>query len=358
VKAINRRIAAGLGVLLGSAVFTATAGAQATSVYHPAAESRTFTTSVGGWTESDAEAGLCVPALLCPTPMNTFEPMDGSSGPSDGFIRTAISGLAGAAGDVAGIWQSPSFVYNGAQGQLADQVALSLSRKVDISDFLDVGGTSSNFTVDIINPTTGIAIATPFDNVPVTSDIPEWTTFGPVAVGPALLGIGQTYAIRITSRFTFGATVLPGATVDYDDVGFVAVKEPPPPPPPPPPRRYDVPFVTSFIDSNMRNWIGIRRGVGLVLVRCPGRARKETNRCNFSLQVLWKRNGPNASGERTVGVRPGNKKVVALPIKAAFRSRILNRDIILVRYRFRGGSVRTTVYKQLRIVDCSRAGVC
>jgi hypothetical protein len=364
VKAINRRIAGVLGAVLGAAFFAAPASAQEVSIYHPDAESRTFRTSVGGWTNSDTESGLCVPALTCPTPENTFEPEDGRAGPNDGHIRTAISGPAGAAGDVAGIWQSPSFVYNGAQGQQPTQIAFALNRKFDIADFLDVGGTSSTFTVEIVNPNTGVVAAVVFDNVPVTADVPEWTPAGPVDVAPGLLALGRTYAIRITSRFIFGSTVLPGATLDYDDVGFLAIRDPsapggpPGPPGPPGEGRFDAAFATSFINNNMRNWIGIRRGKGLVLVRCPGRARKETDACRFHLTVLWKRNGPPASPERSAAVAPKKKTIVALPIRGQFRDQILTRDMVLVRYRFRAGSVSTTVYKQLRIINCANAGAC
>lgn len=349
MKVIRRRLAASIGGFALVVALAASASAQKRVNYPADPNSRTFATSAGGWSDTTTSDGLCVPVLLCPTPENTFEPSDGQGGSNDGFIRTSISGLAGVAGNVTGIWQSPSFVYRGIDGRTSDRLHFFISRRAEISDLVDVGGGSADFTAEIVPSGSGVPVAVPFDSVNQTDTVEKWIKLGPAEIAPGDLRIGQSYAIRIITRFTFGSTVIPGASVDYDNVGLVAL---------PPERRFDTAFMNGFIQNNMRNWIGIRGGKGLVLVRCPGRARQLNATCRFDLTMLWKRRGPAASASRTVNLVPLRVAVASLPIRAAYRSSVLRRPMILVRFRFSGGPVTATVYKNLRVVNCARAAVC
>ena len=93
---------------IAMAVLPAQASAvDATSEYHPDLDARSFVTSVGGWTESSSETGLCVPVLSCPEITNEWVASGGTGGASDGHLRTSIADLLGVAGESQGIWTSP-----------------------------------------------------------------------------------------------------------------------------------------------------------------------------------------------------------------------------------------------------------
>ena len=361
--------------------FATSAVAQTVSAYPPDNEARLFTTSAGGWTSSTTSSGFCESISLCPTMTNSFESSGGTGGASDGFLRSRIdSSLTGAQGQTSAVWVSPSFTYQGAGGQVPDTILFGLHRRASVGPFLAVSGTNADYTVEIINAA-GAPVAVPLDHQRI-GEAADWL---PVTaeVDPAKLVIGQDYRLRITSTFTFGVEVEPGATVDYDELGLLATDEPAPPPGPPGPPGapgapgapgspgsqggqgprgpggpIDVAFLNSFIKNNTRNWVALNGDHAGVLVRCPGRAKQVAKSCRFQLTVLMKRRGPNASKTAKFALKPHGKRVANLKLRNRFVKKLAAKETILVRYRVQVGKLLTTVYKQLRVVHCERSATC
>jgi hypothetical protein len=383
-----RAAAAGAAACLWSMIAAGPAFGQAVSVYHPDAESRHFTTSAGGWTGSEGEGGSCTP-FTCPTVTNSHQSSGGASGAGDGHLRTAVDGTLGVSGVVTGTWLSPAFTYAGAAGQAPDRLELALARRAELTNFASASQNNATYTVEIVGAGGGGVAALVVDNQPL-SDSPAFVPVGPLAVDPGLLAVGQQYQIRITTRFAFGSTVVPGGSVDYDDVLLTAVDDPAPPAGPGGPggpgggtgdpgspgsgspgptgprgpqgprgdRALDTAFLTSFIKNNTRNWVGLNGNALEVLVRCPGRAKEKGGVCRFKLTALWKRRGPAATRTRNVNLRAKGKRIVALPLVPGLQRRVATRGQILVRYEVRVGDVRAKVFKQLKIVRCQRAASC
>jgi hypothetical protein len=270
-----------------------------------------------------------------------------------------------------------------------DRLEFAFARRVDLSNFASASQNNATYTIEIVGAGGGAVAALIVDNQPL-SDSPDFVPVGPTEVDPALLTVGQQYQIRITTRFAFGSTVVPGGSVDYDDFVLSAIDDPALPAGPGGPggpggsgggagdpgagsggpsgprgpqgprgnRPLDTAFLTSFIKNNTRNWAGLNGNALAVLVRCPGRAKEKGGVCRYKLTALWKRRGPAATSTRTVNLRAKAKRVVALPLLPSLQRRIAGREQILVRYEIRVGDVRAKVFKQLRIVRCQRVASC
>src|SRR5690348_16404687 len=129
------RIAVALtaGLLLALPV---TAGA-ATSKYPSASDARGFVGGAAGWTSSSSTEGTCLAPVLCASVENTFQPSGGSD--ESGFIRSAYTGVAGATavgGTTRGIWESPSFTYDGVDGDEATSIGFALDRRSNVDQLL------------------------------------------------------------------------------------------------------------------------------------------------------------------------------------------------------------------------------
>jgi hypothetical protein len=386
-----RMLVAGAAACALSATAVSPAAAQSVSVYHQDAESRHFTTSAGGWTSSVGQDGPCTP-FTCPTVTNSHETSAGAGGAGDGHLRTALDGTLGVSGVVSGAWLSPAFAYTGAVGLAPDRLEFSFARRVELSNFASASQNNATYTVEIVGAGGGAVAAIVVDNQPL-SESPDFVPVGPIEVDPGLLTIGQQYQVRITTRFAFGSTVVPGGSVDYDDVTLSAVDDPAPPAGPGGPggsggqggsggagdpggpgssgprgprgpqgprgdRALDTAFLTSFVKNNTRNWVGLNGNALEVLVRCPGRAKEKGGVCRYKLTALWKRRGPAATSTRTVSLRAKAKRVVALPLLPTLQRRVAGREQILVRYEVRVGDVRAKVFKQMKIVRCQRVASC
>lgn len=374
----RRQIALFAAAALASLVVAAPVSAQSGTVYHPDTDSREFAGSVGGWTSSTGTGGLCIAQpLLCPSVTNTFEASGGIGGATDGHVRTATGGVAGVSGAVLGVWESPDFIYGGAAGSVPDSLQFGHYRRAAVADLINAGGRAV-YRIEIVDAGSGAPQVVLTDNTLLT-DSPEWETPGLREISPQSLAVGESYRFRITTRFEFGPQAIPTTTVDYDSVALAAIDEPEVQGPTGPqgpsgprgPRgpsgsngsdgddgKFDVAFLNSFVKNNMRNWTGVRRREMLVLVRCPGRARQKGRFCSFGLTALARRRGPAASKARTVRIPPKGRRLVRLPLRRPFHGEITKREQILVRYRVRVGTIRTTVFKQLRVVSCRRAAVC
>jgi hypothetical protein len=382
-----RMLAAG-AVASALSVAAAPAAAQSVTVHHQDAESRHFTTSAGGWTSSVGQDGPCTP-LTCPAVANSHETSGGAGGAGDGHLRTAVDGTLGVSGVVSGVWLSPAFTYAGAGGLVPDRLEFALARRVELSNFASASQNNATYTVEIVGAGGGAVAALVVDNQPL-NESPDFVPVGPTEVDAALLTVGQQYQIRITTRFAFGSTVVPGGNVDYDDVTLSAIDDPAAPAGPGGPggrggsdgsgdpggpgtsgprgprgpqgprgdRALDTAFLTSFIKNNTRNWVGLKGNALAVLVRCPGRAKEKGGVCRYELTALWKRRGPAATSSRTASLRAKGKRVVALPLLPTLQRRVAGREQILVRYEVRVGDVRAKVFKQLKIVRCQRVASC
>jgi hypothetical protein len=214
LKATVAACAAGLAVW----ALPATAGAATSTTYHPSSESRSFSASAGGWTEETESDGLCLPILLCPIISNEFVGTGGAGG--EGHLETSVVSLLGVAGESRAIWSSPSFVYNGADGKAPTKVWLKISRNSDLAALLAVVGNEADYSVEIVNDATGVATRV-IDRASLRPT-QGWTTSGRVALDEEELDLGATYHLRIISRFVYGAEVIPGGAVGYDDVSLTA----------------------------------------------------------------------------------------------------------------------------------------
>jgi hypothetical protein len=201
---------------------SATAQADVTSVYHPTQVSRDFSTSAGGWTATSEAEGLCVPVLLCPTVTNSFQASGGAGGAADGYLRTNVSSLLGVAATVRGIWTSPAFTYNGAGGNVPDNVSFNLARRAEVSQLLALLG-DANYSVDLVDNTPGGTTVNLVNADPIV-ETSNWTGIPTVNVNPAQLTIGHSYSIRITSEFNVPVNAIPSINADYDNVVLSATK--------------------------------------------------------------------------------------------------------------------------------------
>jgi Ca2+-binding RTX toxin-like protein len=216
-----------LPILIAAFVFAAlpTHAAAQTSVYHPDQASRSFGGSAGGWVGSDSAGGPCAIPLLCPAVSNGFVASGGTGGAGDGHLRTELGGLLGVGGEVRGIWRSPAFTYRGARGQQPDRIELGLDRRAEVDSFLAATGNEADFTVELVDQSAGntaVTVAGPTSLAGASG----WSAIPTAAVNPAQLEIGHAYHLRVTSRFQFGADVVPGATIDYDNVVLTATRDP------------------------------------------------------------------------------------------------------------------------------------
>lgn len=343
---IGRVVAiAGLSASL-FAVSAATASAQTfVSKYHPNASVRNFPGGASGWTGDSTSEGLCVPVLLCPSITNTGETQGGAGGANDGFIRTSLGSLTGVGATSTGFWTSPSFVYRGAEGRKANQVTFRVTRRSDVGQLLNVAGNEANYSVDLVDENTGVAVQ--LIDTRTLAGAPDWTTGPSVAINPDLLIAGRTYRFKITTTYVTGETVIPGGSADYDNVVLTAKQVPLVVGPP---RVLNVAFLTSFINNNTSNHTRVRQNSLFVLVRCPGIARQKGRGCRFEVTGMWHRRGPTATDTRRLFLAPRQDRTIKLHLKRQYRAAIFRREEILVRYRVRVGNVRTTVYKQLRVV--------
>jgi hypothetical protein len=357
VTKLRTVVAVGLAAgLLGALAPGASAQGTQTSVYHPTEGARTFSGGLNGWVGSKTKSGLCLPFLTCPSITNTHQPNGGNP---DGYIRTRMGGaLADVAASVSGIWESPSFSYQGAQGHVPTSLSFAMDRRAAVTNLLNVAGSSASFSVEVVNAGNGSIVQV----VPgsTLAGAANWTSIPPVLLDPSKLVIGQSYFFRITSRFGFDPVVIPSARAEYDNVALTATFVPGPQIPHIPENRLLTDrFLTDFIKNNTRNWIGIKGNKALVMTRCPGRAVQQAPNCQFDVTVLKHRRGPAATNTLSFALAAGHKKFLTFGIKPQFRNaEFKTRAQILTRFHVVIGNINIVVYKQLRPVDCARRPVC
>lgn len=333
----------------------ATAGAAASSYPSPAA--RGFNGGAAGWTSSTSAQGACLPPVLCASVENSFQSSGGADG--GGFIRSAYTGVVGVTavgGTTSGVWESPVFTYKGVGGEAASSVRFSLDRRSSVDQLLAVTGNSAEYTVRLVDLSAGGAATTLI--APTTlAGANSWTEVTRGSIEPQALSLGDSYRIQITSSYTTGTAVLATGNADYDNVELSAAS-----------------------GSNGGKGAGGGNGKGkggnsgalseqrllellrqgtpgsavvsnggkrlLVRVSCP---RKVGHTCRTTAQGLLNRHRP-ATLKRTVRLRPGRGKLVALRIKPAARKRVTARKRLLVRQRVHAGKAVATVYKSRKLI--------
>jgi hypothetical protein len=331
----------------------------ATSKYPPAAAARGFSGGSAGWASTTSNEGICLPPLLCASAENSFQASGGADGA--GFIRSSYTGVAGVTavgGTTSAIWESPSFTYSGVNGGEAASVSFSLDRRSSVDQLLAVAGNSAEYAVRLIDLSEGGEASTLI--APVTlAGAGSWTGVQRGAINPGSLTPGHEYRIQITSRFTSGTSALVTGSADYDNV------------------------VLSASDANgsggkkgkgKSNGNGGGNGTGafdsrrleellrqatpgtavlggkgkrlFVRVKCP---RRIGHTCRTTAQGLLRKKRP-ATLKRTVRLRRGKSKLLALPVKPKARERVARRKRLLVRQKVRAGKVTATVTKSRRLI--------
>jgi hypothetical protein len=308
----------------------------ASSAYPTNEEARSFHQSDGGWHGSTSFGGLCVPGVNCPTVTNDHVGSGGAGGQDDGYLRTRIGSLLGVGATSRGIYQSPSFVYQGAAGSDPAGLALRLKRRSSLGTLLAVTGNSAEYSVDLVDLSQGSNATSVIDAKPI-GDQDSWRTHR-VSVPPGSMTLGDSYRIRITSEFQTGVQVVPGGSVGYDDVVLEA-------------KPMDSGAAMQHLARRVRRGLGpaVQRGKALkVRVRCPRSVRP--HKCKIRLAASLKRNGPKVTNVRRARVGAGKKRNIRLRVKHAHSKRVAHRRRILVIEKVRVGDRRITVIKRVPII--------
>jgi hypothetical protein len=184
---------------------------------------QTFADDAGGWTPSTASTGLCVPMVTCAVATSAYSGTGGSDGVADGYLSTTFTGLANALASTTSTWTSPAFAYDGVAGQVPTAVTFDLARKATVGTALGLDVLNdSTFRVDLVDAETGMVVEV--KRPEPLAGATEWTAVATADVSPARLSIGHSYRVRITTTYGSTVTVVPDASVGYDDVRLTATR--------------------------------------------------------------------------------------------------------------------------------------
>lgn len=346
----SRRTAMAVACLASLALVLPAAARAATSKY-PSSPAAGFNGGLAGWASSSSNEGICLPPLLCASVDNSFQETGGADG--GGYVRSAYTGVVGVTavgGTTAGIWESPTFIYDGAGGEEATAVSFSLDRRASVDQLLAVAGNSAEYTVRLIDLSDGGEALT-LIQAATLAGAGSWTEVTRGSVDPGRLTVGHDYRIQITSRYTSGTGVLVTGSADYDNV------------------------VLRASDGSSGNGKGGNGSSGgalseqrltallrqatpgtavlgsngkrlFVRVKCPGKIGRS---CRTTAQGLLRKGRP-ATKRRTVRLRSGKAKLVALQVKPKARQQLRTRKRLLVRQEVRTGKVTATVVKARKLI--------
>ncbi|HEX4463325.1 MAG TPA: hypothetical protein VH042_01645 [Solirubrobacterales bacterium] len=330
------------------------------SKYPPAPASRGFSGSAAGWTSSTGSDGICLPPLLCASVTNSYQDTGGADG--GGYIRSAYTGVVGVTavgGTTTGVWESPAFTYAGAAGGEATAISLSLDRRASVDQLLAVAGNSAEYTVRLVDASEegeALTLIAPTTLAGANS----WTGVSRGSIDPESLTPGDEYRIQITSSYTTGTGVLVTGNADYDNVVLSASDGV---------RRGGKKvngkgkanggggngtgaFDSGRLEELLRQatpGTAVLGGKGkklFVRVKCP---RKIGHACRTTAQGLLRKKRP-ATLKRTVRLRSGKSKLLALRVKPKARKQVMKRKRLLVRQKVRAGKVTATVTKSRRLI--------
>jgi hypothetical protein len=326
----------------------------ASSKYPSASAARGFNGGGAGWDPSSNTNGTCLPPLLCASVENSFQGSGGADG--GGYIRSAYTGVVGATaigGTTTALWQSPPFTYSGAAGAAPAEVDFQMDRRADVDQLLGVSGNSAEYSVRLVDLSAGGEAVTLI--APRTlAGAGSWTTVASGPVDPDSLTIGDEYRIQISSRYSSGTSVLVSGSADYDDVALNAAgggadgkdggkggggsgKGA---------SGLDSQRLEELLRQSTPGTATLHGKRLLVRVTCP---RKVGRQCQATVQGLLKKKRP-ATNRRTVRLRSGKSKLVALRVKPKARKRVAMRKRILVRQKVRAGKVTATIFKRRLLI--------
>jgi hypothetical protein len=358
-------------VLAGMLAFGATSAQAARDVYPPSDNVRTLDSGDAGWTDSSETTGPCVPVLLCPTVTNSVESTGGAPG---GYLRTAVSNFAGVDATGIGTFVSPTFKYEGVGGEKPDSIKLRLSRIADVAAFLDVTGDGANYSVQLVDTTSGPNVQL---IAPTTmAGAEDFTEIRPVDIEPNAFKVGHVYRVRIVSTFTSGtAQVIPDASAGYDNIRLVAQRN-----------TGDgnnggntgsnggngANGNNGANGSNGGNGGGGNGGNGaggrfdgngvvagaaklkgdrlILKVKCKTKPR---SRCRVNVQALMSKRGPAVSNKRTARVKAGSKRKVSLDLKGKYAAKVARKGKVVIKQVVRKGGKTTRGYKKVKVKAAS-----
>ena len=333
----------------------------AKSLYPPDPNARTLDAGPAGYVGTTRTEGLCVPILLCPTVTNSYQPSGGVN--NSGYLRTAFGpSIAGVGATSIGIYTSPSFTYNGVEGQEAETLEFIFARRANVAAILQVTGNSATVSVDLVATSGGASV-----NVINNETLAGQTDFAEktVPLATEALAIGQSYQIRITTRVTSGVQVVPSGFADYDNIRLRAKAKlggggngggggggggnggggggnggggg----------KANDGRFDGNGVIAGPAKLRGDRL---LVRVRCN---KKPKGRCKLQLQGLLKKRGPVVTNRRTVRVRPGQKRRIALDVRGGPNGRVVAalkaRKRVVIKQTVRKGGKVTTGFVRVKV---------
>ncbi len=330
----------------------AVAGA-ADSKYPPASDARGFGGGLAGWTSSTSNEGNCLAPVLCASVENSHQASGGADG--GGFIRSAYTGVSGVmavAGTTTAVWQSPAFTYDGVAGDEPTAVDFAFDRRANVDQLLAVSGNSAEYSVRLVDLSEGGEALTVIG--PTTlAGANAWTNVSSGPIDSEALFPGDEYQLQITSRYTTGTSVLASGSADYDNVVLSASdgkgssagkgkrkgK-----------RAGGSALSAQRLESLLRQaapGTAVLKGKRLfVRVECP---REAGHACRTTAQGLLRKGRP-ATTKRTVRLRGGKSRLIALRVKPKAREQVATRKRLLVRQKVRAGKVTATVVKSRRLV--------
>lgn len=190
---------------------------------YPGGEGTSFGTTDGGWVHTSRYTALCQPlaTLLCPAMNGSHEATNGATGTGEGFLRDTAQGALGSVlgGTSTGIWTSPEFTYDGAEGEPAESLGFALARKGAIADLLSQ--TTASWQVDLVRSSDSTVI--PLIPAGPATDSASWVNIPGSALAADALTIGDSYRIVITTNVTTATLALaPSGNFDYDEVALTA----------------------------------------------------------------------------------------------------------------------------------------
>jgi hypothetical protein len=326
-------VAAALAVV---AALPAVAQANVVSDYPPSSDARTFGSSAAGWGSTSKIGGLCIPVVNCPLVQNVYRPSGGAAGAADGFIRTSLASIAGAAAESEGVWTSPAFTYNGAAGKAADRLVFSFRLRAEVGPLLNVAGNGVDYTVQILGGESGENVAIAAVEEQALDPTDGWVAIPPIELSAGDLNLGGTYRIRITTRFANSTEVIPGGDVDYDNVRLRAVDEP------------TIREIRNQVVSVLPGSATLGGNRIFVKMRCPSGVPKQ---CRYALVGLVRRGGARLTLPRYARVAPGGQKTLGLSVRQGFQRQVATKRNVLFRIRGRVGATTITVFKKMTLVQ-------
>ena len=316
----------------------------------PNGQSSNFNGGAGGWDGDVSYAGLCIPTLTCPAAATSYVATGGADG--GGYVRSDFGSVASTAvGTSIATWESPAFVYHGFAGEEPARVTFDMNLLRQMGALLNLNvDNSSDYQVDLVEAGNGTVV----NVVPSTRVQPTnagWSAIQSASVNPALLKVGRSYAVRITSRYNVLVAVVGTGFLGFDNVrlttydekgdrgdganGGSGITE----------IKHLRKLTKTFILPKSAKVSGVFLKMKL---RCPTVAAPK--HCKIQVQGLQgSKFSKPATAKKYVTVRPGKTRKVKIRIKPAYRAAYQNATKVWVKSSVRVGTVKVTVRKRIKL---------